>query len=243
MKKQFPVPMNPADRPAVYRPGPVFHSGEVRELNRRYQAMPAERRIESFFLEFEAGDILLSSSFGATSALLLHMFAMQEVRLPVYFIDTGFHFRETHAYREQLVSLLGLEIRDVVPDAEGHRRAESEKLWWFNPDLCCRINKNEPFGALKESHRVWVSGLMTWQTPHRQSLKVFEQSDGILKFHPVLDVREEEVWQYYERHSLPHHPLRAQGYESIGCRHCTARGEKRTGRWPQSVKTECGLHL
>jgi phosphoadenosine phosphosulfate reductase len=238
--------MSPDDQPAIDQSSlsaPQFQTVDMDEMNRRYEKMAPEKRVEIFMKDFEADDILLSSSFGTTSALLLHMFSVQEFRLPVYFIDTGFHFRETYNYREQLVSLLGLEIRDVVPDAEGHRRAESEHLWWFNPDLCCRINKNEPFGELKRVHRVWVSGLMHWQTPRRQSLKIFEESDGILKFHPVLDIQEEEVWKYLERHNLPQHPLRSQGYESIGCRHCTIRGEKRSGRWPQSVKTECGLHL
>ena len=244
--------MNPVDRPAVHRPGPVFHSVEIQNLNRRYQAMPAERRIESFLSEFEPGDILLSSSFGTTSALLLHLFSVQDVRLPVYFIDTGFHFRETYNYREQLVSLLGLEIRDVVPDAEGHRRAESEHLWWFNPDLCCRIHKVEPFRRVKvESGRtLWISALRRDQSPTRSNHRLFmRDEDGHIRVHPMIHWTRDQVWDYIIRHRLPYHPHYDRGYTSIGCFPpvCTRRNvsikDERAGRWFGRNKKECGLHL
>jgi len=84
---------------------------------------------------------------------------------------------------------------------------------------------------------------MRWQTEHRSTLDVFEERNGIIKFYPLVDVSKEERDNYIREHKLPFHPLVAKGYSSIGCAHCTAPGDDRCGRWNNSPKTECGLHL
>jgi phosphoadenosine phosphosulfate reductase len=84
---------------------------------------------------------------------------------------------------------------------------------------------------------------MYWQSNHREKLNIFEEKKGVIKFYPILDVSEEEALKVIEENNLPIHPLKPLGYESIGCKHCTLKGKKRKGRWAQTVKTECGLHL
>ena len=96
---------------------------------------------------------------------------------------------------------------------------------------------------LKEGKKVWISGLLGYQNKHRKELPIFEQKSDILKFYPIIDVSEQEVKNYYETNQIPFHPLQAQGYESIGCAQCTVKGKGREGRWTNTSKTECGLHL
>lgn len=117
------------------------------------------------------------------------------------------------------------------------------KVWEKDPDICCSINKVEPVDKIKDRYQVWISGLMSWQSSRRSSLDIFEQKGAILKFYPLIDVPEEEVWDYYEKHKLPHHPLKAKGYESVGCDKCTIKGKRREGRWTNFFKNECGLHI
>ena len=108
---------------------------------------------------------------------------------------------------------------------------------------CCSINKVEPLEEIKQDYDIWASGLMSWQTEHRSSLDIFEERNGIIKFYPLIDVSKEQRDNYIREHRLPFHPLVAKGYASIGCAHCTVPGDDRSGRWNNSPKTECGLHL
>ena len=101
----------------------------------------------------------------------------------------------------------------------------------------------EPLEKIKESYKVWVSGLMRWQSDNRSTLDVFEERNGMIKFYPLLDVTQDERENFIKDHHLPFHPLISKGYFSIGCKHCTVPGKGREGRWNNSPKTECGLHL
>lgn len=99
-----------------------------------------------------------------------------------------------------------------------------------------------PLEPVKAAHKVWISGLMRHQTRFRERLRIFEKQGDIIKFHPLIDFTEEEVAAYMEQYRLPAHPLEAGGYGSVGCTHCTRRGEGRSGRWQGTNQTECGLH-
>jgi phosphoadenosine phosphosulfate reductase len=96
---------------------------------------------------------------------------------------------------------------------------------------------------VKKKYKIWISGLMQWQSDHRASLDIFEERGDILKFYPLLDISKKERDDFISKHQLPFHPLVAKGYPSIGCKHCTLPGEDRDGRWNNNPKTECGLHL
>jgi phosphoadenosine phosphosulfate reductase len=210
-------------------------------LNKKYLPMTPEERIREIYNDFNR--ILLSSSFGTTAVFQLHLFHKQQIKQPVHFIDTTFHFEETIAYRYQLQKLFDLQIIDIKPDPEWNKIAHETGLWKIDPDQCCSINKVQPFEKVKEEFDLWISGLMRWQSSHREQLKLFEKRKGIIKFYPILDVSEKQANDYVKQYGLPVHPLKPLGYESIGCIHCTLKGKKRKGRWAKTIKTECGLHL
>ena len=214
---------------------------DLAALNRKYQPLTPEERIREVYNDFE--DILLTSSFGTSAVYQLHLFAKQGIKQQVHFIDTTYHFKQTLEYKENLKSLMNLEVVEIKADKEKNEETKIGELWQYDPDRCCKINKVDPFEAVKKDYELWISGLMSWQSNHREKLNIFESKKGIIKFYPILDVKEEEVLEYIRKNQLPEHPLKIMGYESIGCEHCTIKGQKRKGRWAQTVKTECGLHL
>ncbi|MBK8565171.1 MAG: phosphoadenosine phosphosulfate reductase family protein [Saprospiraceae bacterium] len=99
-----------------------------------------------------------------------------------------------------------------------------------------------PLDPIKAQHKVWVSGLMVYQTEFRSHLRVFERQGDIIKFHPLIDIDEGEVLYQFSLNNLPKHPLEDMGSGSIGCTHCTKKGEGRDGRFQGQSRTECGLH-
>lgn len=215
----------------------------LKELNDKYVPLSPEERVKMLYEDFELEEVMLTSSFAATSALLLKIFSEIKPEQTIHFIDTGYHFKETLIYKEYLTQLYDLKVEDVRADDWKHQFTTKEQTWKVDPDYCCSINKVEPLQMVKNKHKVWVSGLMAWQSHHRSRLKVFEERGGVLKFYPLINVSKEERDGYIQSHHLPFHPLIGKGYSSIGCTHCTVPGEDRDGRWNNNPKTECGLHL
>lgn len=212
-------------------------------LNERYNKLSPEERVKQLYKDYPLKDVMLTSSFAANSAFLLHLFAQFAPQQKVCFIDTGFHFTETLAYKSRLSNLYHLKVEDIRAEEWKHDFTVKDQTWSKDPDFCCSINKVEPLEDIKKKHKVWVSGLMRWQTEHRADLNVFEFRGGIIKFYPLVDVTKEQRDQYIADHSLPFHPLVAKGFSSVGCTHCTKAGDDRSGRWVDTTKTECGLHL
>jgi len=214
----------------------------VDQLNERFRPLAFEQRIRLLGRFFRPAEVLYTSSFGTRSVMLLHLIARLRPEQRVHFINTTYHFQETLAYRDQLAEAFGLEVVDVLPDPAQNQITTEEAWWRSQPDLCCTINKVLPLEPIKAQHKVWITGLMSYQTNFRSGLRVFEAQDGILKFNPLIDIDEGE-WHYYVGYyQLPRHPLEAKGYGSVGCEHCTRRGKGRQGRWQGHHKTECGLH-
>ena len=215
---------------------------QLYDLNDRFYAYSITERIEQLFKLYDANDILVTSSFGTKSAVLLSMVSQQKPNHPIYFIDTTYHFHETWKYQHTLQEKLKLNIEIIKPKKKENELTRTEKWWIDHPKMCCAINKIAPIEPLKAQHKVWISGLMAYQTPFRAHLRIFEKQGDIIKFHPLIDITEQEFEGYFEENKLPKHPLEAKGYGSIGCTHCTAMGAGRSGRWKGSEKTECGLH-
>ncbi len=218
-------------------------AGEIAVLNNKYKSLSLPQRLEELYNDFNEAEIMLTSSFAATSAFLLKLFSDTRKDQLVYFIDTGYHFEETLEYKKELTELYGLRVKSISSLKEEHEFTTRDETWKKNPDFCCYINKVKPLDLIKAKYTVWVSGLMEWQSDHRASLDIFEQRGEILKFYPLLDVTREQRDAFIEQHQLPFHPLVEKGYHSIGCSHCTVPGEERSGRWNNNPKTECGLHL
>jgi len=212
-------------------------------LNEKYLPLDFEERIRTLYQDFAPEKVLVTSSFAATSAYFLHIVSRIRPEQRIHFIDTGFHFPETLEYRRYLTELFKLKVEDVRAEDWQHQFSVDDKTYERDPDYCCAVNKIQPLDSVKSGAQVWVSSLMRWQTDHRAGLPVFELRRGILKFNPMIDVSREQRDRYIAEHQLPFHPLVAQGYSSIGCTHCTAVGDGRSGRWIGKPKTECGLHL
>lgn len=216
---------------------------QIENLNERYLPLGFEERLRQLYLDFEPDKVMVTSSFAATSAYFLHIVSRSRPEQVIHFIDTGYHFPETVAYRQYLIDLFHLKVADVRAEDWKHQFTQTEQTYLKDPDFCCAVNKVEPLDAIKPNFHVWVSSLMRWQTDHRSSLPVFEVRRGMIKFNPMIDVTREERDAYIREHDLPFHPLVAKGYSSIGCTHCTVPGDGRSGRWLGKPKTECGLHL
>ena len=216
---------------------------EIVSLNKKYKSLSIEERVRELYSDFSETEIMLTSSFAATSAFLLKLFAQVNKEQLVYFIDTGYHFDETLDYKKRLTDLYGLKVKSISALKEEHEFTRQDETWKKNPDFCCYLNKVKPLDIIKSKYTVWVSGLMEWQSDHRASLDIFEYRGEILKFYPLLDVTKEERDAFIKKFQLPFHPLVSKGFNSIGCSHCTQPGDDRNGRWNNNPKTECGLHL
>lgn len=221
----------------------LFSSQEITALNNKYRNLSATERIRELYHDFNQDDVMLTSSFAATSAFLLKLISDVNPSQIVFFIDTGYHFDDTLEYKEQLTAQYGLKVKSISALKEEHDFTTNDETWSKNPDFCCSINKVKPLDTIKKNYKVWVSGLMKWQSDHRATLDIFEERNSILKFYPLLDINKETRDAYIKEHDLPFHPLVSKGYNSIGCKHCTVPGDDRNGRWNNNPKTECGLHL
>jgi phosphoadenosine phosphosulfate reductase len=192
--------------------------------------------------------LALVSSFGTESAALLKVMADVDPAIPVVFLDTGWLFEETLAYRDTLIETLGLaDVRSVKPLEETLLREDGEReLWFSDPDACCRIRKVEPLARALKPFAAWINGRKRFQGGARAEIPVVEHDGAKLKFNPFANVSREEIEAIYKMAKLPKHPLLASGFLSVGCMPCSSRtapGEDaRAGRWRGQAKRECGIH-
>jgi len=223
---------------------------QIMALNGLYDEMDAVGVLRHAVTEVLKDDIAIVSSFGADSAVLLHLVSLVDKALPVYFLETGKHFPETLQYVETLKTHLGLSnVRWLRPDPKDIARFDPHgDLWETDPDSCCHIRKTEPLDAEIAQFAGWVTGRKRYQTAERGVLPHFElTSDDRIKVNPLAYFGDADVNSYKIAHGLPEHPLFAKGYKSIGCAPCTtivAEGEDpRAGRWRGLNKKECGIHF
>ncbi len=192
--------------------------------------------------------LALVSSFGTESAALLKVMADVDPAIPVIFLDTGWLFEETLAYRDTLIATLGLrDVRSIKPLDETLSREDPEgDLWFSKPDACCRIRKVEPLARALKPFSAWINGRKRFQGGLRAAIPVVEADGERLKFNPFANISREDITAIYASAKLPPHPLVASGYLSVGCMPCTSRtaeGEDaRAGRWRGRPKSECGIH-
>jgi len=196
--------------------------------------------------------LVLSTSFGAQSAVMLHLVTRVVPGIAVIWIDTGFNFSQTYTYAEELTKRLKLNLKVYQSDlSPGRMTALHGRLWEMGADgmdTYHRIRKIEPRDrAFRELNVAsWLNGPRRDQTDLRKSLQKVENFDGIAKIHPILDWPSRQVHAYMTEHDLPCHPLVAQGYVSIGDWHSTesvsGSQQERAGRFA-GLKQECGLHV
>lgn len=213
-----------------------------------YEGLDGPALLRALLRDVFPGRIALVSSFGAESAVLLHMVSQIDPQTPVVFLDTGKLFGETLDHRDRLIRKLGLtDVRSVQPlERDLANLDPSGALWQHNPDLCCTIRKVEPLERALQGFQAWITGRKRFHGGLRQTLPQIELADWRIKVNPLANWSHGEVSDYLARHDLPAHPLVAAGYPSIGCVPCTAPAAgdagTRDGRWSGQDKTECGIH-
>lgn len=220
----------------------------ARRLAMQYSSAEALEILRVAITDEFKGRIALVSSFGAESAVLLHLAAQIDKDLPVVFLDTEKHFAQTLSYRKKLAAQLGLtNVIDIHPGKEEvAARDPKGDLWKRDADACCTLRKVEPLGDALNEYDAWITGRKQFHGGGRINLPAFEATATHIKVNPLIRWDKEAIDGYFAENELPAHPLTAQGYPSIGCWPCThpagADDDIRAGRWRGAAKTECGIH-
>ncbi len=195
--------------------------------------------------------LFATSSFQTYSIPMLHILSRIDPGIPVYFLNTGYHFPETLRFKEEVTEMLGLNVIDLKPAIPKNLQRDSHGQLYFvsDPDLCCHINKVQPLEPVLAEKDVWITGVRRDQSENRESMQAEEEApQNTVRYHPMLGFDKRMIVQYLKSHNLPRHPLGLKGYVSIGCEPCTKKvstdelDSERDGRWSGLNKTECGLH-
>jgi phosphoadenosine phosphosulfate reductase len=222
------------------------------EIQRQVNAMLDAVRATLAQQIIGAGDVCLTCSFQAEDVLLTKLALELDARIPVLFLDTGYHFAETYAYRDRIAYEWGLNLINLLPaKTVAEQEAEHGLLYRSQPDQCCKLRKVEPLFKAVGEYRVWLTGLRREQAKSRGALEesaLFTLPGGkqVLKLAPLAEWTTRDVWYACEQLEIPLLPLYEQGYTSIGCEPCTTipldPNDPRSGRWA-GQKVECGIHI
>ncbi len=228
----------------------------VAEGNAEFEAIAAsgkeataEQVIAWVAKNFSADAIAVACSMA--DAVLPHIVSTQIENVDVLFLETGYHFAETHATRNEVARALPIRVVDVLPkQTVAEQDAQyGEKLWSRDPNLCCALRKVNPLHDSLKNYELWFTGVRREEAPTRANtpLLTWDEKNGLIKVNPVAAWTFDELIDYATEHKVPVNLLLSNGYPSIGCEPCTkpvAEGEDpRSGRWAGANKTECGLHI
>jgi phosphoadenosine phosphosulfate reductase len=246
--------------PAAQATGEAVSAGDipldVESLNEAFESYEPQRIVDWAVKTF-GKSLIMTSSFGAESATLLHMAtrAMPDIR--VVMVNTGYLFPETHLFMEQLRHQLNLNVwvyrTPNDPIKYLLNSGEENPAWRNDIDRCCAANKTDPLSrAMKQLQpKAWLRGIRRDQAVTRRNRAFVEWSrrDSCWAISPLLKMNSREIYSYMKDHGLPYHPLYEKGYKSIGCnplsctRPITAGEDARSGRWSEKGKIECGINL
>ncbi len=200
----------------------------------------------------DKGDACLTCSFQAEDVLLTKLALELDPKIPVLFLDTGYHFKETYEYRDQIARDWNLNLINLLPEKTvAEQEAEHGLLYRSSPDQCCKLRKVEPLFKAVANYRVWLTGLRREQARSRAALEesaMFTLPAGkqVLKLAPLANWTTKDVWYACQQFDIPLLPLYELGYSSIGCEPCTSLptdpNDPRSGRWA-GQKVECGIHI
>lgn len=232
----------------------IVPPNDIEALNRRLEGAHPEEIVRWALEEAGLERPAVASSFQAESTAVIHLATRHRPDIPVLFLDTGFHFGETLAFKEELARRLDLNVVDLHGDLtpEEQAREHGPRLYERDPVRCCQLNKVLPLNRALRGHDGWLTGLRRDSAPTRAGTPIVSWHEPdpevrLLKVNPVASWTSRQVWRYLEEHDLPRHPLYRLGYASIGCAPCTRvlfpGEEERAGRWAGVDKVECGIHL
>lgn len=229
----------------------IISKRDLKKLNEKFEKASPEEILD-FAIKNLCPDLATITSFQISGIVILHMFKKLGYDPKVYFIDTGYHFKETLEQRDNIADFLQINVETIKPTI---KKTDFEKKYGKNlsqddPDTCCNINKVVPQKRLIEDSNIhhWISGIRKDQSDTRNDYSVFMMdSNNKIRIHPLINWTKKETWNYIIKNNIPYNKLYDRGYNSIGCEPCTNpstnSNDERSGRWENSHKTECGLHL
>jgi phosphoadenosine phosphosulfate reductase len=231
----------------------LLSDGDVAERNERFETAHPSEIVRWAVEDSRLDRIAIASAFQAEGTCVIHMATQIRPDVPILFLETGFHFAETLAFKQQLADLLGLNVVELIGEhtVESQERAHGPRLYERDPALCCEINKVRPMFEALRGLEAWITAFRRDSSPTRARAPIVERYElepgrFIVKVNPVVNWTRGDAWAYLEAHGLPHNPLYDLGYASIGCAPCTRTrfvGEpERAGRWAGLSKWECGIH-
>lgn len=197
--------------------------------------------------------IAIASAFQSEGTVVMHLATQIRPDVPILFLETGYQFAETLAFKEQLTERLSLNVIDLVGTytVEAQAAALGPRLFESAPERCCELNKVQPMFESLRNFDAWVTALRRDSSPTRANAPFVDQyqiepGHWMIKVNPMATWTHQQVWRYLREHNLPHNPLYDLGYSSIGCAPCTrmrfAGEPERSGRWAGKPKWECGIH-
>ena len=198
--------------------------------------------------------IAIASAFQTEGTVVIHMATQIQPDVPVLFLETGFQFAETLAFKEQLTERLALNVVDLVGErtVAQQEAVDGPRLYERDPERCCEMNKVRPMFEALRGLDAWITSVRRDSSPTRAATPIVERyalepGNDIVKINPMANWTKPQVWRYLKEFELPHNPLYDLGYSSIGCAPCTrlrfAGEPERAGRWAGIAKWECGIHV
>lgn len=230
----------------------LLPADELVALNLAFEDAHPRAILEWALVEAWFERIALASAFQAEGTIAMHLATRIRPDVPVLFLETGYQFAETLAFKERLTELLGLNVVDLVGEYTVERQAQEfgPRLFERDPELCCELNKVRPMFEALRGMDAWITAFRRDSSPTRANAPFVEQYEleperFIVKINPMAAWSRAQVWGYLREHDLPHNPLYDLGYSSIGCAPCTrirfADEPERAGRWAGLAKWECGI--
>ena len=220
----------------------MFEMAVAEQLN--LEDMSAEE-VLGYMVERFHPRLFVACSFQKEASLIMDMLLKIEPRARFFTLDTGLFFPETYTTWRALEERYGITI-EVYQGMSLARQANlhGDELWKTDPDACCRIRKVTALKQALSEVDGWITGVRREHSESRKDASKLEWDGkhGLWKANPLVDWSEKDVWRYIFEEDIPYNRLHDQGYDSIGCTHCTLAGNGREGRWAQTGKIECGLH-
>jgi phosphoadenosine phosphosulfate reductase len=217
----------------------------------QFEGLAAEEVVERLLAGDPGRATCVTCSFQAEDMIVLDMIRQRMPQVPVLFLDTGYHFADTYAYRDRMTAQWKLNLVNVLPkNTVAEQEAAFGILNQTDPGRCCQLRKVEPLMEALQAYELWFTGLRREQSPTRKNLKLVEEHQlpsgkTLLKVSPLAMWDWKQVWRYTADHGIEYLPLYDAGYKSIGCEPCTAvpveGADPRSGRWG-GAKLECGIH-